>query len=201
VLADAQDRGFIGGDLEAHLEHSLRFQSAAARGAFSPRRAVDLGSGGGIPGLVLASMMEETSWFLVDSQLRRTDWLREAVGRLGLGERVEVVHRRAEDLGRDPRFRSVNDLVVSRSFGPPAVVAECGAPLLVVGGRLVVSEPQPSRDDRFEHLSRWASDPLRQLGLVRQEASDARFAVLEQVRPCPERFPRRPGVPSRKPLF
>jgi len=92
-------------------------------------------------------------------------------------------------------------VVTARSFGPPAVVAECAAPLLRTGGWLVVSEPPDQSDE--EAARRWPAEPLAQLGLRPGERLQAAFdyRVLSQAEPCPERFPRRNGVPARRPLF
>jgi hypothetical protein len=109
-----------------------------------PVRALDLGSGGGLPGLVLVSAWPTTDWCLLDANQRRTEFLQEAVDELGLAGRVTVRRGRAEDLAHDPSLRGTFDLVVARSFGKPAVTAECAAGFLAVGGSLVVSEPPAS---------------------------------------------------------
>jgi 16S rRNA (guanine527-N7)-methyltransferase len=90
--------------------------------------------------------------------------------------------------------------VTARSFGRPAVTAECAAPLLKTGGWLLVSEP-PS-DERTE-APRWPPEPLLQLGLVPEEQAREEFEyqVLRQREACPDRFPRRIGVPAKRPLF
>jgi 16S rRNA (guanine527-N7)-methyltransferase len=114
-----------------------------------------------------------------------------------MSDRVEVVHGRAEDVGRDPRRRQTADVVTARSFGPPAVTAECAAPLLRVGGRLLVSEPPDATD-------RWPESDLAALGLVPGEPGAVHgfaFVQLVQGKPCPGRDPRRAGVPERSPLF
>jgi 16S rRNA (guanine527-N7)-methyltransferase len=201
ILAEAQQQGFVGpGPIEPHLVHAAGF--AAATGASSagddgPATALDLGSGGGLPGLALAQLWPATRWVLLEANGRRAAFLIEAVARLALEDRVVVDHRRAEVAGRDPERRTRSEMVVARSFGPPAVVAECGAPFLTVGGRLLVSEP-PERPDR------WPADSLAPLGLVPEpiEAAPATGIVcLRQVTPCPDRYPRRDGVPAKRPLF
>lgn len=197
VLEEARTRGFVGpGPVEPHLVHALGFAAACGRAPAGP--VADLGSGGGIPGLALALLWPESSWALVDASERRTAFLAEAVATLGLARRVEVLHGRAEDIGRQAGRRGRYVLVVARSFGPPAVTAECGCPLLDVGGRLVVSEPpEASR-------SRWPPERVAGLGATVKATVRTRqgtFQVLEQVRPCPDRFPRRSGVPAKRPLF
>ena len=197
VLSEARDQGFLGpGPVEGHIEHAAGFVHAVGEPA--PNRVVDLGSGAGIPGLALALAWPAAAVCLVDSSERRAAFLAGAVGQLGLGHRVVVAHVRAEEAGRDPLWRGRADLVVARSFGPPAVTAECAAPLRAVGGRLVVSEPPEGGQER------WPAEPLATLGLRptgRVEQAFSRFQVLRQEEPCPEAFPRRTGAPAKRPLF
>ena len=117
---------------------------------------------------------------------------------LGLEGRVQALVGRAEEVGRDLAHRGRYDLVVARGFGPPAVTAECGAPRVCVGGRLVVTEP-PGGDP-----GRWPAEPLASLGLRLQAVElhqQAAVAVLEQVEPAPSTYPRRVGIPTKRPLF
>lgn len=198
LLAESRRRGFLGpGAAADHLRHALAFGAALGD---APARAVDLGAGGGLPGLVLAaSVWPDTQWCLVDAQARRGEFLAEAVADLGLADRVEVQVARAETFGRDDAQRGRYGLVVARSFGPPAVTAECSAPLLGVHGQLVVSEP-PEVDP-----NRWPDVGLTQLGLGPAVhlavAHDVHLARMAQVEPCPDRFPRRVGIPTKRPLW
>jgi len=166
----------------------------------STLRLADLGSGGGIPALVVASEWTDSSLDLIEANGRRAAFLRVALDRLGLGGRARVVEERAEACGRDQAMRGVFDGVTARSFGRPAVVAECAAPLLKPGGWLVVSEPPPGLE---QGGLRWPTEPLRQLGLVaeRRVNEEFEYQVLRQAEPCPDRFPRRDGVPAKRPLF
>ena len=195
VLAEAQRHGWIGqGPLDQQLRHAGAFTQLLGGG---PVVVFDLGSGGGLPALPCALAMPESRWVLIESQQRRADHLASAVRRLDLVDRVEVLHARAEDVGRDPERRGQANAVTSRSFGPPAVVAECAAPLLRVGGRLLVSEPPEAED-------RWPGDGLAAVGLglvTREEVDGLGFVVLVQEARCPASFPRRSGVPERSPLF
>jgi 16S rRNA (guanine527-N7)-methyltransferase len=164
----------------------------------SPVLGIDLGSGGGVPGLALALWWPDSRWVLIDAGQRRAVFLDDAVEALDLADRVTVALRAAEDAGRDPALRAAADLVVARSFGPPAVVAECAAPLLRVGGRLLVSEP-PDPDP-----ARWPAADLANLGLVlhgRSESGSGSVMELEQVSPARDEVPRRPGAPARRPLW
>jgi 16S rRNA (guanine527-N7)-methyltransferase len=154
---------------------------------------MDLGAGGGLPGLVLALGWPASHWVYLDASERRTAFLTEAVDEVGLADRVQVLRGRAEDLGRDPALRGGFDLVTARGFGAPAVTAECAAPFLAVGGRLLVSEP-PGDDER------WIPAGLALLGLLRGPRLHG-CQVLDQTEPCPDRYPRRVGIPAKRPLF
>lgn len=192
ILERAQQLGFLGREpVENHLSHAMRYRVPAVE---QSSMAMDIGSGGGVPGLVLAVLLPHVRWAFLDAMAKRCAFLRESVAALGLGARVEIVEGRAEELGRLPQFRGSFDVVTARSFGAPAVLAECAAPFLRVGGAVVVSEP-PSPDDR------WPAEGLAQLHLVRLPYADDSVAILEQVELCDDRYPRRVGVPSKRPLF
>jgi 16S rRNA (guanine527-N7)-methyltransferase len=189
VLSEASRLGFIGGhSLVEHVAHARRFGEAVA-GADT---VLDLGSGGGLPGLVLAWDQPELVVVLLDANAKRTDFLQRAIGRLGFGERVHVWAGRAETIGRDARHRASQAAVVSRSFGSPSRTAECASPFLRVGGRFVVSEPPASAD-------RWPLVGLARLGLRPVgERSGGGLRTFEQATLCPDAFPRRRLEP---PLF
>jgi 16S rRNA (guanine527-N7)-methyltransferase len=138
-----------------------------------------------------------TEFVWLDAAERSVEFLALAVERLDASSRVAVVRGRAEDLGRSPGLRGNFDVVVARSFGRPAVTAECAAPFLVRGGYLVVSEPPGTVEGR------WSTDGLAGLGLeLSGEASNrTNFQVLRQVETCPADFPRRSGRPGKRPLF
>jgi len=225
VLARAQDLGFLGpGALAGHVRHAIGFaevfesvlagagqpgagppaQGPPGQGppgenrAPGPEKALDLGSGGGLPGLVLARRWPATAWLLVDSNQRRAAFLATAVDRLGLAGQVQVAWERAEVAARVPAWRSAFQLVVARSFGPPAVTAECAAGFLGPGGHLVVSEPPDSTGARWTPAG---LEPLGQEPDVYVRRASAGYQVICQRRPCPDRFPRRSGVPLKRPLF
>jgi 16S rRNA (guanine527-N7)-methyltransferase len=161
-------------------------------------RVLDLGSGAGVPGLVLADAHPTLGLVLLDSGARRGRFLRQAIAELGLVDRVEVVEERAETAARHPAWRGAVDAVVARSFGSPAVTAECAVGFLRLGGCLVVSEP-PEPDAS----SRWPSEALADLGLGPAGGCGTRdfhFARLEKVR-MDDRWPRRVGIPAKRPRF
>jgi len=193
VLERSRALGFLGpGAAREQRRHAEAFLGVLP---VEPAVAVDLGSGGGVPGLVLAAALPRTRWVLLDAMTKRTAFLEEAVRELGWAQRVEVVTGRAEELAR--QRRGMADVVVARGFGPPAVTAECAAPLLRLGGAMVVSEPPGSGGER------WPAGGLAELGLQLDEvvSGPPTFVRLRAVATCPSRYPRRTGVPSKRPLF
>ena len=208
VLGRARTLGLLGPPpLEEQIRHARGFGLAAARSGLAVRHALDLGSGGGLPGLVLAYDAAEGStssegiparWTLLDSRTKSTTFLEAAVEELGLSRLVAVREGRAEALARS-ELRGVFDLVCARGFGAPAVTAECAAGFLVSGGLLVVSEP-PGEEVSEE---RWPTEGLHTLGLERLTvtADTPRFQVLRMREQCPDQFPRRTGIPQKRPLF
>lgn len=196
VLKRSQRYGFLGpDDPSAHIRHAgglvdwlnELFGDSEFFGA-------DLGSGGGVPGLIEALSFPKSRWTFIETMQKRADFLQGVVQDLYLEERVTVLRERAELVGRNELYRGQFNVVSSRSFGLPAITAECAAPLLGVGGSLLVSEP-PITDP-----TRWPLDGLSQLGMVSRKVQGG-WMRIEQETTCPERYPRRVGVPAKRPLW
>jgi len=191
-LQRARTLGFLGpGPVEEHIDHAAGFLGALTG---VEGMVVDLGSGGGVPGLIIGVARPDLDLVLVDATARRCRFLDGAVAALAL--RASVVEGRAEVVGRSSR-RGAADAVVARAFGGPGATAECAAPLLRLGGLLLVSEPPEPAPDR------WVAGGLAKLGLT-QGARSAGFPLvqtLHQTSLCPFEFPRRDGLPSKRPLF
>ncbi len=159
---------------------------------------VDLGSGGGFPGLALAAMLPDVRVTLVESERRKADWLRRAAGAF---PNVRVVSERSETLAREER--EAHALVTARAVGPLPVVLELAAPLVQRGGSVVAWRGRPGADDAV--IAREAG---RQLGLaptpdvhVTPIPGVSRYlSVWNKVADTPDRYPRRPGMAAKRPI-
>ncbi|MGB0113197.1 MAG: RsmG family class I SAM-dependent methyltransferase [Ilumatobacteraceae bacterium] len=123
-------------------------------------RIIDLGSGGGVPGLVIAHDLPEAQVVLLDRRSKRTDFLERMVRRLGWTDRVRVICGEAERAVDDQAHAF--DAAVARGFGPPSFTLRIGAGLVRSGGRIVISEP-PDGD-------RWDPTLLAKIGVRRLES-------------------------------
>jgi 16S rRNA (guanine527-N7)-methyltransferase len=152
------------------IDHSLAFVTALPKNI---QTVVDLGSGGGDPGLVIAAARPEIMTTLVDRRAKRTDLLTRLVGRMRFQPHVEVVEIDVALLPQ--RFPGRTwDAVTCRGFGSPAYTAQHASPLLAQGGLLIVSEP-PESDG-----ARWRDPEVAATGLTWQEVLHG-VAILQKA--------------------
>lgn len=168
ALEQSQRLGFLGDRPIAEVvDHARAF--VAALDDVSGRVA-DLGSGGGVPGLVIAHDRPDLHVVLVDRRAKRTDFLDRMVRRLSWGARVSVVCSDVEDLIAGGGH--VVDAAVARGFGPPMWTLELGTRLVRPGGITVISEP-PNGD-------RWDQDLTDELGVCRVDDGDGTVSVFRR---------------------
>jgi len=199
ALEESRARGFLGpGPIEPHLEHAQGYRDAwSTLSTEPPTHWMDLGSGGGLPGLYLLSEWN-TPGTLLDAMIKRTSFLSEVLRWSGAPVNGSVRNGRAEELARDPELCDVFDLVVVRSFGPPATTAECAVRFTRDGGYIIISEPPDSDGGR-----RWDPAGLALLGLeaVAVVEKGPTYQILRKITPTPDAYPRRIGTPAKRPLF
>lgn len=149
VLAQSARLGFLGpGPVEAHLMHAHGYEPHIPVATYGQTISMlDLGSGGGVPGLPLLVWRTDLVGVLLDAMAKRTRFLGNAIVELGVSERARVITARAEDAvgrGDDSLARSF-DVVVARSFGPPSATLELAAHFCSSQGRILISEPPGGR--------------------------------------------------------
>ncbi|MDO4733409.1 MAG: 16S rRNA (guanine(527)-N(7))-methyltransferase RsmG [Bacillota bacterium] len=167
-----------------------------------PGEICDLGSGGGFPGLVLAIARPERPITLVEATEKKCVFLEECAAELGLSQ-LQVVNARAEEAGRDPALRERFPLVTARALAALNVLCEYGLPLLAEGGTLLAykgagwEEEVAAAANALDLLNAG----LGESRLYQLPGGDQRCLLrVEKRGPCPEKYPRRPGMPTKRPL-
>ena len=170
----------------------------------TPRRCIDVGTGGGFPGLAVAIALPGAELTLVDSVGRKTAAVAAMAKSLGLGDRVLVRTERVERTGQDPSCRGTFDLAMARAVGAAPVVAEYLVPLLRRSGEGLLYRGRWHDTDDMELQSALKLLKARSLSLQRIELpSDKGARTLIRIGPetaTPRTYPRTTGMPSKMPL-
>lgn len=178
---------------------------------FSGRRVLDVGTGAGIPGLVLKLAVPDASLTLLDSSQKKTAFLRDVVSDLGL-DNVDVVTGRAEEVGHDPQHRESYDLVVSRGVAKLVELAELTLPFVLLGGAVAAAKGPRVAEEIAE--AEWAAEKLGAAPAVAMkihgnsaDSSESNATSTDtmvywmKIGATPDEFPRRNGVPRSNPLI
>ena len=188
--------GLVSGPAQELVEDSLVLLEHLG----DARKVVDVGSGGGLPGLPLKICRPDLTVALIEADQAKAAFLVQACAQLGLTG-VEVLARRAEELGHDPRLRESFDLAVARALAPMPVLVELCLPFVRVGGRLLAQKTDKEEVAAAQHAIELLGGSLD--GMVPAPSNARRSGTVitvTKITPTPAAYPRRPGVPSRKPL-
>jgi 16S rRNA (guanine527-N7)-methyltransferase len=164
------------------------------------RSLVDVGSGAGLPGIPVKIARPDLAVTLIEADQDKAAFLVHACATLRLAN-VEVVARRAEEAGHDPELREVFDVAVARALAPLPVLVELCLPFVRVGGRLLAQKTaleDPAPTTRAIHLL--GGELSGVVAAPSAARSTGTIVVIDKVRSTPVVYPRRPGIPARKPL-
>ena len=172
--------------------------------AQEPLRLIDVGTGGGFPGLAVAIAFPQAQLTLVDSVGRKVEAVRAMADALGLGERVELRCERIERTGRQKACRGQFDWALARAVASAPVVAEYLVPLLHPNGRALLYRGQWSPADQRELDNALAPLKARTDQCLARELPHGRgirhALLVKPLAPCPAAYPRAVGVPAKQPL-
>lgn len=166
------------------------------------RTLADVGAGAGFPGIPLAIMLPDVHITLIDALDKRVKFLSDIITTLGLNARA--LHARAEDAGKNAALREQFDVVVSRAVAAMNVLCEYSLPLARTGGTMIAYKGPAWQEEAAQ-----AANALEKLGGALRDARPAPIpgrdwnhvlVYIEKTAPTPAQYPRRSGMPEKKPL-
>lgn len=168
----------------------------------SGMKVVDLGSGGGLPGLPLKICRPEIEIYLLDANRKKTGFLYEVKENLGL-DRTNILCGRAEEYGQDKDHREGYDLVLSKAVAEMAVLAELALPLLKTGSRALLYKGPKGIEEARKAEKAIKLCGGKMFGKREYYLASGELRLLYEIvknSSTPLKYPRRPGVPERRPI-
>jgi len=166
-------------------------------------RCIDVGSGAGFPGIPIKIYCPQMNMVLLEATGKKVDFMAHVIAHLGLKE-IQAVKGRAEELANEPLHREQYDLVLARAVAELPVLAEYTLPFCRLGGTVIAQKGVRAQEEA--HSAEYAVSmlggqvrrviPIELLGL----AETRNLVVIEKTARTPEKYPRRPGMPAKRPL-
>lgn len=187
------------------LKHFVDSISCVSGGYLEgPLRVMDMGTGAGFPGIPLCIVKPALTMILLDATRRKANFVDKVVNYLHLGN-AQVLWGRAEEVGKESLHRARYDRVVTRAVGSLSTLYELSLPLLKVGGYLIAQKgPEAAREVQNASVAaeELGGRLIETIPMKLPLSGDSRLLVIvEKTSPTPDKYPRRPGIPQKNPLF
>lgn len=187
-------------DIKHFLDSLTIFKTGYIKDGF---KIIDIGTGGGFPGIPIKIANKSTEVVLLDSLNKRIKFLTEVINKTNL-DNIKAIHGRAEDYGRDEEYREKFDLAVSRAVAPLNILLEYCLPFVKVGGYFIAMKG-PQINNEVEESKK----SLDLIGGIIEDRFDIKLPfsdithkllVIKKISKTPTKYPRKAGKPKQKPL-
>jgi len=191
-------------DFEIDIKHFIDSITPLTTGLFKDNiKVIDIGTGGGFPGLPLKIMKRDLDVLLVDSTMKKINFLNDVINKIGL-EKIQAIHGRAEEMGRDPIYREKFDVAISRAVAQLNTLCEYCLPFVKVGGYFI-SMKGSDIDEELKEASnsiKVLGGKLKEVKLIKLPLSDINHSliIIEKIKETATKYPRGGGKPRKKPL-
>ena len=163
---------------------------------------IDIGTGAGIPGIILKIVRPDLKVDLLESQRKKADFLEYVVDKLSLGD-VQIINDRAEAAARKSTFREKYDISIARAVSALNVLCEYCLPFVKVGGLFLSMKGEAPTEEISQ-----AKDAIKILGGKLHKSisytlgrdMSRTLIIISKEKACPKKYPRRPGIPNKNPL-
>jgi len=169
-------------------------------------KVIDIGSGAGFPGIPLKIYRQGLDMTLLEATMKKAEFLRHISHKLGFEATLQVIHGRAEEYGKNWQYREKYGLAVSRAVSNLALLAEYCLPFVNVGGIFIsqkgreISEELSRARKAIEVLGGRVREVIPYKLQFREEELERNLVVMDKVERTPQDYPRRPGVPAKRPI-
>lgn len=164
-------------------------------------KLIDIGTGAGFPGIPLKIVFPELKIILLDSLNKRVGFLNDVIDELNLND-IEAIHGRAEDIARDKAYRASYDIAVSRAVANLSTLSEYCLPFVKIGGKFVSYKSGDCADevDNAKAAIHLLGGKINKIDEFSYSNNSRSFIVIDKVMNTSNKYPRKAGLPSKKPL-
>lgn len=164
-------------------------------------KLIDIGTGAGFPGIPLKIVFPELKITLLDSLNKRVGFLNDLIEELNLND-IEAIHGRAEDIARNKAYRASYDIAVSRAVANLSTLSEYCLPFVKIGGKFVSYKSGDCADevDNAKAAIQLLGGKINKIDEFSYSNNSRSFIVIDKVMNTSNKYPRKAGLPSKKPL-